>query len=154
MHTFFDVLQTFCRLCADFFFWRFAHALHTLNNVNSTFVHTLCRLSFFLIPAVQTLMSLHAYQFCALQTFCKPVQTLSRVNVFHCYGANCGPADCLVMISAIFLHVLMYTILMMHFCTHSCRNLTLTVTCFTVSCWVQAINTRLPWNFYSHSPSE
>jgi hypothetical protein len=32
-------------------------------------------------------MSLHAYQFCALQTFADLVHTLSRVNVFHCNAA-------------------------------------------------------------------
>jgi hypothetical protein len=71
LHTFLTFYRLSCTLFADFF-GRFAHVLHTLNDVKSTFMHTLCRLSFFLIPAVQTLMSLHAYQFCALQTFCRP----------------------------------------------------------------------------------
>ena len=67
MHTIFDVLQTFADFLQTFF-----DVLHTLYDAKSAFVHTLCILSFFLIPAVQTLMSLHAHQLCALQTLCRP----------------------------------------------------------------------------------
>ncbi len=57
MHTFFYILQTFCRLYADFF-WRFAHVLHTLNDVKSTFMHTFCRLSFFLIRSTYDIIGM------------------------------------------------------------------------------------------------
>ncbi len=84
MHTIFDVLQTFCSLFADFF-----TRLHTLNDVKSAFVHTLCRLSFLLIPAVQTSLSLHAYQFCALQTFCRP---RAYIKQSKCVSLQCSSA--------------------------------------------------------------
>ena len=52
-------------------------------------MHTFCRLSFLLIQAVQTLMSLHAYQFCALQTFCRPRADIKQSN---CVSLLCSSA--------------------------------------------------------------
>ncbi len=77
MNTIFDVLQTFCILFFD--------VLHTLNDVKSAFVHTLCRLSFLLIPAVHTDSVLY-------RLFADLVHTLGRVNVIHCNAAAARPA--------------------------------------------------------------
>ena len=88
LHTFLTFYRLSCTLFADFF-WCFAQVLHTLNDVKSTFMHTFCRLSFFLIQAVQTLMSLHAYQFCALQTFCRHCAYIKQSK---CVSLKCSSA--------------------------------------------------------------